>query len=232
MRIWRSVQPTSRMHTIKKHNRGITIPFPCVPDHSALPPVRSSPFHPATRACPTKFRRYPCGLTAPPCRPCVPGHSAPLPVRPRRSALPPVRAQPPTAALSFPSAMSFASPAIIRRDRPRANPAQTAQKNTAFSLFEQHKRRGLPDAALPCLNRGLNGFRGFRGLPHTSPPPLYRSHPLCSSHALPPSVVGTGPRACPYFCRHRSHRHFNGNYIQSGRDLMFKKNIDNMILDI
>ena len=41
-------------------------------------------------------------------------------------------------------------------------------------------------AAAPCLNRGLNGLHRFRGLPLTSLPPLYRSHPLCPSHALSP----------------------------------------------
>ena len=75
---------------------------------TALPPLhRSHPLHstaraasplrPATRACPTSPLNRPCGLTSPPNHPCVPN--------------------PPSAASSFPSAMSFHA-AILRRDRP------------------------------------------------------------------------------------------------------------------
>ena len=124
--------------------------------------------------------------TAPLNRPC--GLTSPPchPCVPVRATLPPVRARP---GLTPPCAC----PSV-----PPLHP---------YGLTSPPRRPCVPITAPPCLNRGLNGLRGLRGLPHTSPPPLYRSHPLCPSHPPPPSVVGTGPCACPYLYRYRSHRH-------------------------
>ena len=53
------------------------------------------------------------------------------------------------------------------------------------SVLAQRGKRQDRSTALPCLNRGLNGLRRFRGLPLTTLPPLHRSHPLCPSHPRP-----------------------------------------------
>ena len=46
--------------------------------------------------------------------------------------------------------------------------------NRPCGLTSPPSRPCVPITTPPCLNRGLNGLRG---LPHTSLPPLHRSHP-------------------------------------------------------
>ena len=76
----------------------------------------------------------------------------------------------PTTASSFPlrSVFRIRRP-ITRRDRPLC---------LALYIINQRSVRN-PCPTPPCLNRGLNGLRGLRGLPHTAlPPQTYPPGPL------------------------------------------------------
>ena len=138
--------------------------------HTSLPPLHR--FQPLVRARP------------------VP---TPPPVRPHLATSPPVRARPlrPSTRAASPlhpttracPAFPPHRPCVPVRSAPL--PVRALPIRKPYPQVRGERQEGRATHRPPCLNRGLNGLRRLRGLPHTSLPPLHRFQPLVRAHPVP-----------------------------------------------